>query len=251
MALSEQKPLVGVISDVKTIDPHPFHVAGDKYLRALADAADVVPVIIPALSDIMTIEHWINRLDGIFLTGAYSMVDPALYGETKIDADFNYDSQRDQLSQAIIDTAIANDTPLFAACRGLQDINVALGGSLHQAVHQVEYLHDHREDQQAPLSEQYADVHSGTLSQDGMLSTITKRSTIMVNSLHTQGINRLGNGLQVEATADDGLVEAVSISNMSFGLAVQWHPEWQVTQNPIQHLLYEAFGAACKLHQQR
>jgi len=251
MGSSSKKPLVGVISDVKVISPHPFYIAGDKYLRALVEAADVVPIMIPALNDIMDITHWTEHLDGVFLTGAYSMVNPSLYGESKIDADFDYDDQRDNLSRALIQNMLKEDKPLFAVCRGLQDINVALGGSLHQSLHEVEGMNDHREDKNAPLAEQYADTHSVTLNEDGIMRKITGRNDILVNSLHTQGIKELGQGLQVEAVAEDGLIEAFSIPQLTFGLALQWHPEWQVTQNPIQHKLYEAFGAACKTRQQR
>ncbi len=105
------KPLVGVVSDVQLIDPHPFHTAGDKYLRALAQASDVLPVIIPALTDEQNIEDWLQHLDGVFLTGAYSMVDPAHYGETKIDKPYRYDAQRDTLSFELIQALIQTDTP--------------------------------------------------------------------------------------------------------------------------------------------
>jgi putative glutamine amidotransferase len=241
-----KKPLVGVVSDIKLIAPHLFHVAGDKYLRALAEAADVVPVIIPALLDIHAIEYWVEHLDGIFLTGAYSMVDPAHYGEQRIDKPYEYDDRRDQLSFALIQSLIERDLPLFGACRGLQDLNTAMGGSLHQSVHEVSGLNDHREDQQTELAEQYGDVHAVTLTEAGMLARITGCKTMQVNSLHSQGINRLGDGLLVEAVADDGLVEAVRIESMQFGLAVQWHPEWQVMENPKQKRLFEAFGEACR-----
>jgi|GEM_PF-6057894 len=107
-----RKPLVGVVSDVQLIDPHPFHTAGDKYLRALAEAADVVPVIIPALTDVHEVKHWIEHLDGVFLTGAYSMVDPALYNEGKIDKPYSYDSGRDALSRQLIEALIEADLPL-------------------------------------------------------------------------------------------------------------------------------------------
>jgi len=242
------KPLVGVVSDVQLIDPHPFHTAGDKYLRALAEAADVVPVIIPALTDVHEIEHWIEHLDGVFLTGAYSMVDPALYNEEKIDKPYNYDSGRDALSRQLIGALIKADLPLLGACRGLQDLNVALGGSLYQCVHEVTGLNDHREDKNANLAQQYSDVHSVDLSPGGLLAGITDSQSLMVNSLHSQGIARLGEGLAIEARAADGLVEAIRVEAMRFGLAVQWHPEWQTHNNPKQKQIFEAFGRACRAH---
>lgn len=240
------KPLVGVVSDVKLIGNHHYHIAGDKYLRALAEAADVVPVIIPALLDIQAIDYWTEHLDGLFLTGAYSMVDPSHYGEQRINKPYDYDDGRDQLSFALIRELLDLDLPLLGACRGLQDLNTAMGGSLHQSVHEADGLNDHREDQDADLAGQYGDVHSVKLTEGGMLAGITGCTQMQVNSLHSQGIKRLGNGLLVEAVAEDGLIEAVSVESLRFGLAVQWHPEWQVMENPKQKLLYEAFGAACR-----
>jgi putative glutamine amidotransferase len=240
------KPLVGVVSDVQLIGPHQFHTAGDKYLRALAQASDVVPVIIPALGDVQAIEHWVDHLDGLFMTGAYSMVDPARYDQERADKSYDYDDRRDTLSFELIHAVINNDLPLFGACRGLQDLNVVLGGSLHQCVHETAELNDHREDKTLELEQQYGDIHPVTLSEGGMLATITGCQQIQVNSLHSQGIDRLGKGLAVEALAEDGLVEAVRVEAMGFGLAVQWHPEWQIMENPKQKLLFEAFGEACR-----
>lgn len=249
MSNNKIKPLVGVLSDVKEIEPHRFHVAGDKYLRALTTAADVVPVLIPAMLEEHDAIQWLSRLDGLFLTGAYSMVDPALYGEAKIDKPYDYDSARDSGAHALLKLAVEMDIPLLGVCRGLQDLNVFMGGSLHQAVQEEAGLNDHREDKSVPLEQQYADAHDVKISEAGMLSRIYNKSTIRVNSLHSQGINRLGAGLAVEATANDGLIEAIRVESMTFGLAVQWHPEWKVIDNPVQKLLFEAFGEVCKTRQ--
>lgn len=243
------KPLVGVVCDVQHIAPHDFHAAGDKYLRALSQSADVIPVLIPALLDDQDIQQWIARLDGIFLTGAYSMIDPANYKEEKTDKDYSYDSQRDTTAFSVIHSAIASDMPLLGVCRGLQDINVALGGSLHQVVQEQPGLNDHREDKTATLDMQYAPSHSVVLTSGGQLHDIYSSEQIQVNSLHSQGINRVGSGLVVEAQAEDGLVEAIRVESMTFGLAVQWHPEWKVTENKTQKLLFEAFGDACRARQ--
>ncbi|MDN3647770.1 gamma-glutamyl-gamma-aminobutyrate hydrolase family protein [Reinekea marina] len=243
------KPLVGVVCDVQHIAPHDFHAAGDKYLRALSRSADVIPVLIPALLEDQDVDQWLARLDGLFLTGAYSMVDPAHYNEIKVDKQYDYDAQRDATAFAFVHKAIANNLPLLGVCRGLQDINVALGGSLHQVVQEHPELNDHREDKNATLDEQYAPAHTVTLSENGMLQNIFKAKKIDVNSLHSQAINRVGSGLEIEAKADDGLVEAIRVEGVSFGLAVQWHPEWKVTENKTQTLLFEAFGDACRARQ--
>ncbi|WP_320822199.1 gamma-glutamyl-gamma-aminobutyrate hydrolase family protein [Reinekea sp.] len=243
------KPLVGVISDVQIIGPHLYHTAGDKYLRALTLAADVIPVIIPALLNDHAIDQWLARLDGIFLTGAYSMIDPAHYNEKKIDKPYDYDAARDDSAFQIVRAVIRSNVPLLGVCRGVQDINVALGGSLHQAIQDVAGKQDHRENKADGIEQQYSPRHSVQLRDQGGLTKIYRAETIQVNSLHSQGINRLAEGLAVEATSPDGLIEAVRIEAMSFGYAVQWHPEWQVTENPIQKQLFEAFGEACRARQ--
>jgi putative glutamine amidotransferase len=243
------KPLVGVVCDVQHIAPHDFHAAGDKYLRALSQSADVIPVLIPALLDDQDVKQWLSRLDGIFLTGAYSMIDPAHYKEEKTNKDYEYDAQRDTTAFAVIYGAIESDIPLLGVCRGLQDINVALGGSLHQVVQEQAGLNDHREDKSATLEMQYAPAHSVQLTAAGKLQSIYGSENIQVNSLHSQGINSVGDGLAIEAQAEDGLVEAIRVESMTFGLAVQWHPEWKVTENKIQKLLFEAFGDACRARQ--
>lgn len=239
------KPLVGVISDIRNIDGQDYHVAGDKYLLALTQAAGVVPVLIPAMASEYSIEQWLSHVDGVFLTGAYSMADPGLYGETAIDRPYFYDSRRDSQSLALIRGIRSLDKPLFGVCRGIQDINVALGGSLFQAVHDEPELKDHREDKKAEFAQQYGPSHDIRIADDGLLHKILGLKHLQVNSLHSQGINRLAEDLQVEAIADDGLIEAVSIKGMTFGLGVQWHPEWQVLENPPQKRIFEAFGKAC------
>ncbi|MBZ2168964.1 gamma-glutamyl-gamma-aminobutyrate hydrolase family protein [Marinobacter sp. F4216] len=246
-----RKPLVGVVSDTQTIDPHVFHTAGDKYLNALAQASGVVPVILPSLLPDVQVTDYLSRLDGIFLTGSYSMAEPSLYGESRIDLPYRYDTRRDALAKALIDAVIASDLPLFGVCRGFQDINVALGGSLHQAVQDVDGLNDHREDKSLSLPEQYAAAHQVDVVSGGLLERIVDRPSMNVNSLHSQGINRLGSGLSVEANAPDGLIEALSIDALSFGLAVQWHPEWKVMENQEQKLIFEAFGDACRARQSK
>ncbi len=240
------KPLVGVISDIRTINGQDYHVAGDKYLLALTRAADVVPVLIPAMPSEYDIEQWLSHVDGVFLTGAYSMADPALYGQTALDRPYFYDPRRDAQSLALIRGIRALDKPLFGVCRGMQDINIALGGSLFQAIHDEPGLNDHREDQSAALEVQYGPAHEVSITAGGLLQKILGQNRLSVNSLHSQGVNRLAEDLQVEAMADDGLVEAVSIKGMKFGLGVQWHPEWKVLDNPEQKRIFEAFGQACR-----
>ncbi|WP_028671318.1 gamma-glutamyl-gamma-aminobutyrate hydrolase family protein [Saccharospirillum impatiens] len=239
------RPLVGVVCDVKMVPPHAFHMAGDKYLTALATAAGVTPVLLPALTELFDPSTYLKHFDGLFLTGGYSMVHPQRYGQAPL-ADQVYDERRDALSLALIEAAMARDMPLFAACRGFQEINVALGGTLHQALHEVPGLIEHRENKDESLAQQYAPAHAVALARGGLMQQILETDTLEVNSLHVQGVATLGGGLEVEATAPDGLIEAVRIAAMRFALAVQWHPEWQVKNHPQQRQLFEAFGDACR-----
>ena len=234
------KAIVGVVSDVKTIDPHPFHMAGDKYLRALVQAAGVVPVILPSLLDVMDAKQWLAPLHGLFLPGAYSMMNPSQYGQDKIDRDdYDYDERRDNTSLGLIRAALTADLPILAVCRGCQELNVAMGGSLKQS---IDSDIRHHEDKQASLDEQYGPSHSVSLVEGGLLHSICGQQRLDVNSLHSQAVDDLGKGLRVEAFADDGLVEAFSVQQAHFALALQWHPEWQCMQNPTQQKIFVAFG---------
>ncbi|MBY0242795.1 MAG: gamma-glutamyl-gamma-aminobutyrate hydrolase family protein, partial [Burkholderiaceae bacterium] len=162
------------------------------------------------------------------------------------------DHARDATTLPLIRAALERGLPLLAICRGFQEVNVALGGTLHQAVHEVPGLHDHRESKGQPLAMQYAAAHKVTLQAGGMLARLLDGArAIDVNSLHGQGIAELAPGLQVEAWAEDGLVEAYSIPAAPFALAVQWHPEWQVTDNPVSLRLFTAFGDACRIYRDR
>jgi putative glutamine amidotransferase len=154
---------------------------------------------------------------------------------------------RDENSLSVIPLAIEMQIPTLAVCRGFQEVNVALGGSLHQKVHEVPGLNDHRENTQDNLDQQYADSHSIALTAGGLLAGLAGKNTAMVNSLHGQGIQRLADGLQIEALAPDGLIEAVSLKLAhSFFLAVQWHPEWKLDENPFYQNIFQAFGRACR-----
>ena len=150
-------------------------------------------------------------------------------------------------SLPLIDKALARGTPVFAICRGFQELNVALGGTLHQRVHEVPGYHSHKENPADPLDKQYAPSHPVSLMDGGLLRKLAGAPTVMVNSLHSQAVARLARGVTVEAVADDGLVEAFQVDGAkSFALAVQWHPEWKVTQNNFSKAIFEAFGDACR-----
>ena len=249
-------PLVGIPADVRNIGIHPFHAVGEKYINAVAHGSGVFPVLIPAfgegrdlaaLSGHFDLGAVIERLDGLFLTGSPSNVLPDLYGGPGSVPGTLHDDQRDCLTLPLICAAVDAGLPLFAVCRGIQEVNVAFGGTLHQRIQEVPGKLDHREDKALEREDQYGPSHTIALAEGGMLAAIAGSAEVTVNSLHSQGIDRPADGLIVEATAPDGIIEAVRVANASaFALAVQWHPEWRVRENPFSLALFEAFGDAVR-----
>jgi putative glutamine amidotransferase len=240
-------PVVLIPADSKQLGDHPFHVAGHKYINAIVNAANSLPLIIPALGTKSDVPSLLEVADGILLTGAVSNVHPANFDQAVRDPSLPLDVERDGLTLNLIRAAVAQGIPLLGICRGFQEINVAFGGSLHQAVHEVEGKSDHREPKENTLEKQYAQVHSVNAVAGGMLEKITGSTKLMVNSLHGQGIDRLGSGLVAEAYAEDGLIESISIPGAkSFALAVQWHPEWNVLYTPSYLAIFRAFEKACR-----
>lgn len=242
-----RRPLVGIPADAKEIGPHPYHLVGDKYVRAVSEGAGCLPVLLPALGDWYDPDEVIGRLDGLFFTGSASNVHPSRYGaEPDTHSVPPHDHARDATTLPLLHRALAARLPVFAVCRGFQELNVVMGGTLHPRVHDVPGLMDHREDRTAPVEVQYAPAHPVRLTPGGRFAAITGRAEIMVNTVHGQGIDRLGAGLAVEATAPDGLVEAVRVEDHPFALAVQWHPEWRFWEDAASTALLQAFGAAVR-----
>ncbi|WP_158772872.1 gamma-glutamyl-gamma-aminobutyrate hydrolase family protein [Cobetia sp. L2A1] len=241
------RPLVGVIACRRTIEGHPAHMVTDKYVSALRDVG-LQPVMIPVWedTDAESARALLARLDGLLLTGSYSNMHPSRYGEALAPENTYEDAARDAAALQWVPLALALNLPLLGICRGFQELNVVFGGSLHQVVQQVPSLMDHREpkgDQNA----QFAPSHAITIVAGGQLAALYDAPEARVNSLHQQGIARLGEGLRVEALAPDGLVEAVSVSTASsFALAVQWHPEWKPRQHPLYLAILEGFADACR-----
>ncbi|MBT8054167.1 MAG: gamma-glutamyl-gamma-aminobutyrate hydrolase family protein [Xanthomonadales bacterium] len=246
------RPLIGVISDRRMQGKHPFHMVGEKYLQAVADGSDAYPVGLPLLNQGFDVLDILDRLDGIFLTGSPSNVEPLHYLGDPSKPGTWHDPHRDLAALALIPAAIRVGMPLMAVCRGFQEMNVSFGGTLHQMVHELPEYGMHKENPDDPLEAQYGPSHRVTFSRGGLLEKITGTGGAMVNSLHSQGVNRLGEELNVEAVADDGLIEAFSVSGApGFTLAVQWHPEWRVLENPVSTAIFRAFGDACRAYRLR
>tara|TARA_B110000285_G_scaffold217705_1_gene266367 strand:- start:438 stop:1208 length:771 start_codon:yes stop_codon:yes gene_type:complete len=244
------KALIGLVCEVNQDGLHPYHRVSEKYARAVVDAMGAVPVLIPALTNAesqldIDLDALLDHLHGVLLPGGYSNVEPYHYGETSR-AGTQHDKARDSLALAIIPAAIKRGVPLLAICRGFQEMNVAYGGSLHQHVEELGEYNDHRENKADAIGIQYGHSHSIILTSDGVLQQLYGKSKAKVNSLHGQGVHQVGKGLRVEATSEDGLVEALTDpKGPSFNLAVQWHPEYQVTKDDLYQSIFSAFANAC------
>ncbi|WP_322071587.1 gamma-glutamyl-gamma-aminobutyrate hydrolase family protein [Paraburkholderia bannensis] len=239
--------VVGVVADRIRIGQHWAHATHDKYVAPVIDGLGALAVLLPACGGRLRPEAILRCVDGLLFTGSYSNVEPHLYGGAPSEAGTLHDPQRDATALPLLRAAIARGVPLLAICRGFQELNVAFGGTLHQAVHAVEGYADHRENREASLDAQYAPAHALSIVPGGVLAACAGGVLeTRVNSLHGQGIARLGAGLRVEARAHDGLIEAVSVTEArAFALGVQWHPEWQYADQALSQAIFAAFGAAC------
>jgi putative glutamine amidotransferase len=223
-------------------------MVGEKYLEALIKGSNALPLITPVMPDDVDIDELLAQFDGIFLTGSYSNVEPHNYDGEPSDEGTLHDPHRDSVTLPLVKRALETGVPLFAVCRGFQELNVALGGTLHQKVSEVPGYNNHFENKNDPLDVQYGPSHTVNLVDGGLLRELAGSDTVMVNSLHAQGVAKLADGVSIEAVADDGLVEAFRVDDVAgFALAVQWHPEWRVMQNEFSKIIFKAFGDACRL----
>jgi putative glutamine amidotransferase len=246
----DAKPVVLVPACNRMLGNHCFHVAAKQYVDAVW-LARCQPLIVPGANP-DELDDLLQIADGVLLSGSPSNVHPSWFNENVLDESLPLDPLRDAWTLPIIPKVVALGVPLFAICRGFQEANVALGGSLHQAVHEVEGYADHRDRDDDAIEVQYGIAHDVAIEPGGVLERLLETSTIAVNSLHGQGVNRLAPGLRVEARANDGLVEAFSVADApAFALGVQWHPEWHAAENPVSMRLLGAFGDAARAHRDR
>jgi putative glutamine amidotransferase len=260
-------PVVLVPACQRVLGRHPFHVAGKKYIDAVR-LAGCMPLVVPA-AQAHEVPALLDLADGVLLTGSPSNVHPSHFGEDVLDESLPLDPERDAWTLPLIRLALHRGMPLLGICRGFQEVNVAMGGSLYQAVHQEPGLMDHRGDDSKPVDEEYGLAHpvnlilGGPLAQtlQGLDEGVLQDGQFMVNSLHGQGVNRLAPGMRVQARAPDGVVEAMSwyplpddqdaVPGGGFNLCLQWHPEWKAAGNPVSQKIFKAFGEACLSYQAR
>jgi putative glutamine amidotransferase len=247
---TSKKPVVLIPACNRMIGLHPFHVAGKKYIDAVR-LAGCLPLVVPFVH-LSEVDELLDHADGVLLTGSPSNVHPSHFGEEVYDVSLPLDIDRDAWTLPLIPRALARGIPLFAICRGFQEANVALGGSLYQAVQEIPGQRDHRGITDKTPDEQYDFAHEVIVEPGGVLAAIVEQHEFLVNTAHGQGVKELAPGLRVEARAPDGLVEAFSqAAATGFNLCVQWHPEWRAAENPVSLRIFKAFGAACQSFRDR
>jgi putative glutamine amidotransferase len=247
--MARHKPLVWLPACHRHLDlsdPGGYSVLADRYALAVTEVG--MQTMLFPMATAADVPDLLPLVDGILLTGSPSNVEASHFGAAPLDTDL-LDPRRDALTMALVRVALKEGVPIFGVCRGLQEMNVALGGSLYQRVHESEGMLDHREPDHPSLDVQFAERHDVLIEPGSELATWAGGTRAKVNSLHGQGIRQLGRGLVAEAHAPDGLVEAVRIDGAStFAYGVQWHPEWRHGENRFYQATLEAFARACEAH---
>lgn len=242
-----RRPIVCVPCNIIDFDGTKAQSVRDTYIRALVEISGCTPLLVPSLEDGIDAADLMSRVDGFLLTGARSHVSPAEYGEERSFSDDYIDIARDSTTLPLLKMAVEVDKPVIAICRGFQELNVAMGGTLNQQVHDTDGLMDHRGKEGQTTPERFAyRAHKVLRQNGGWFEKIGLPTEFTVNSIHEQGIANLAPGLTIEATAEDGLIEAISVPKKRFILGTQWHPEGDWQSNPTSKDIFSAFGAALR-----
>lgn len=241
------RPVAGIVCCTRTVGVEAAQAVIHRYIEGPLRYADCAALLVPSLPDLMSASEVASRLDGLLLTGSPSNVDPTLYGETVEDAPGPFDAARDRMTHDLIKAMADLGRPVFGICRGFQEINVAFGGALRRDMATSPDLIAHHAPDDVAFADMFAHEHEVTLRPGGVLAKAFGAERARVNSVHYQGVDRLGDGLTVEARAPDGVVEAVSADlNGAPLLAVQWHPEWRTETNPQSVAYFALFGKALR-----
>jgi putative glutamine amidotransferase len=245
-----RKPLVGIPASVRLLEhAMEFHGTAGQYLRAVREDVGATVFTIPGLSDTANAIELLDSVNGVLLTGSFSNIHPSTYGEAVATAEGFYDQKRDAVTLPLIRAALERAVPIFGICRGMQELNVALGGTLHQMLHDAPGKADHRADENLALEAQFEPAHEIEILTGGVLDSLIGARRVAVNTAHAQGVNRVAETLRIEAVSNDGTVEALSVkSARTFAVGVQFHPEWGTADNVLYKALFAAFRAAVWMH---
>lgn len=243
------QPLIAVSTDVRQFENYTWHATPQQYLEAVVAGAGAFPVMVPSFGERLDLDALLSAVDGVMLTGSKTNVHPALYGGDSSEANGPYDEARDSTTLPLIRKAIERGVPLLAICRGIQELNVAMGGTLASEIQEREGVLDHRAPVSDDQDERFAIRQKVTIKPGSCLAGVLGAGDIAVNSVHRQAAERLAPKLQIEAVAEDGTVEAVSVKDArAFAVGVQWHPEYWVKSDSVSQKVFRAFGDAVRQH---
>lgn len=245
--MKNERPVLGIICCNRDINEQPAQAVMTRYIVSALTYADAAGLLVPAMPELMHAKDVAPRLDGLLLTGTPSNLDPKRYGDIIDDAPGPFDPQRDEMTAHLIEAMLDQGKPVFGICRGFQELNVAFGGTLRRDMADSPELIAHHAPTEHSFDQYFEHVHPVNLAPGGVLKKAYGRDELDVISVHYQGVDKLGGGLKVEATAPDGVIEAVSANvNGSQVLAVQWHPEWRAAENPQSQTFFKLLGRALR-----
>ena len=242
-------PLVSIVADYQDFGPYNWHATPEPYIEAAVGVAGVLPVIVPAIGDRLNIEDLLSKVDGVLLSGAPSNVHPSHYGESASASHEPYDRLRDSTTLPLIRSTIDRGIPLLAICRGVQELNVALGGTLTASFQEARGVDHPLRPRDEPLDKRFKIAHDIELTSGCNLAKILNESTVRVNSLHGQALDSLGKDVSIDARASDGTIEAISVDDApGFVMGVQWHPEYWAKTDSVSHKILSTFGDAVRAY---
>ncbi len=242
------RPVVGIIGNSYLMnDNYPTHAGGTMNSDAVANVSGCLPLLIPADPRYVSVEELLDACDGFLLTGGRPNVHPEEYGEPPTEAHGDFDRARDAITLPLVRACVERGQPFFGICRGFQEVNVAMGGTLYPEIRDLPGRQNHRMPPDGTLEEKFALRHVVTLNDGGVFHRLFGAREVMTNTLHGQGIKAVGQNVVIDGHAPDGTPEAIYVKDApGFTLSVQWHPEWDAANDPVSRPLFEAFGAAVK-----
>ncbi|WP_339637972.1 gamma-glutamyl-gamma-aminobutyrate hydrolase family protein [uncultured Sulfitobacter sp.] len=242
------RPVVGIIGNSYLLnDQYPVHAGGQMNTEAIAEVSGCLPLIVPSDPRFVSVEELLEVCDGFLLTGGRPNVHPEEYGEPETEAHGAFDRARDAVALALVRACVARGQPFLGLCRGFQEVNVAMGGSLYPEIRDLPGRMNHRMPPDGTIEEKFEPRHDVSFTEGGVFHHVMGASKVLTNTLHGQGIKEPGPRVVIDGHADDGTPEAIYIKDApGFTLAVQWHPEWNAASDPVSRPLFEHFGAAVR-----